>query len=163
VKHQQRFAAVLHHRLVGNGKANPGRLACVVDKLAQVPLSFNWLTTSQLAVTVGLLSLYHLRGALSWYYLAIGRDVDVPLLSCIWIGIFIYLVTLIPVSFCGPGVREGLLIALLAPFGIASSRAMALGLLLLCLSIAIGLQGGVRAAIVMSVGAPANRSDKPAT
>ncbi len=166
VKYQQRFSAVLHKRLVGNGKANLGKLAWMTDKLAQALLNFNWLTTSQLAVTVGLLSLYHLFGALSWYYLAIGLDVHIPLLSIIWIRIFVYLATLIPVSFSGLGVREGLMIVLLAPFGISNSSAMALALMLLSLSIAIGLLGGVLEAVVMAVGTPqtaptSQQSEKP--
>jgi glycosyltransferase 2 family protein len=162
VKYQQRFSAVLHKRLAGNGKANLGKLAWVTDKLAQALLNFNGLTTSQLVVTVGLLSLYHLFGALSWYFLAIGLDIHIPLLSIIWIRIFVYLATLVPVSFSGLGVREGLLIVLLAPFGIGSSSAMALALMLLSLSIGIGLLGGVLEAVVMTVGTPANRSEKPA-
>lgn len=64
-------------------------------------------------------------------------------------------------TFPGLGVREGLLIVLLAPFGIGSSSAMTLALLLLSLSIAIGLLGGALEAVVMSVGTP-NCSDKPA-
>jgi uncharacterized protein (TIRG00374 family) len=163
LRYQQRFGGVLHNHLAGSGNAYPGMPGRVAGKVANALLGFNWLSTRQLLVTAALLSLCHVLGALSWYYMAIGLGIDVPLLSIVWIRIFIYLAMLIPVSISGLGVREGLLIILLAPLGIASSSAVALALLLLFLSIAIGLLGGVLEAIVIALGTPAERCNKPAT
>jgi hypothetical protein len=160
VKYQQHLGAFLHRRVAGMYLERSGRIAGAIGGAARLLLNFSWLTTPQVAATVLLLSVYHFLGASGWFYLAMGLDIDIPLLSLVWIRIVIYLAMLIPITFSGLGVREGLLILLLAPLGIDAGSAVAFALLLLCLSIAIGVLGGAVEGIALTFGACASRSGK---
>jgi hypothetical protein len=160
VKYLQRLGAFLHRRVAGIDCERSGKVAGAIGGAARLLLNFNWLTTPQVAATVLLLSVYHFLGALAWFYLAMGLDIDIPLLSLIWIRIVIYLAMLIPITFSGLGVREGLLVVLLAPLGIDAGSAVAFALLLLCLSIAVGVLGGVVEGTALMFGATAGGSGK---
>jgi hypothetical protein len=162
LKYHQRLSEWLRRRLAGNVPNSRGKFIVRIRSLLQLLLGFDWLTVQHLVAHVTLLSLYHVLGALAWFCLAISLEIDVPFLAIIWIRIFIYLAMLVPISFSGLGVREGLLIVLLAAYGISSSSALALGLLLFGLSVAIGLLGGIVEALALSFGTAAGRSDKPA-
>lgn len=64
----------------------------------------------------------------------LGYAVAVPLVS---------LLTMLPLSLNGLGIREGSLILLLAPFGVTVPGAVALGLAWFALTLTLGLMGGV--------------------
>lgn len=64
----------------------------------------------------------------------LGYAVVVPLVS---------LLTMLPISVGGMGVREGSLILLLAPFGVGEAGALALGLSWFAMNLVMGLAGGL--------------------
>lgn len=163
LKYQQRLAAWLHGRLAGDPREHGGRVAAIIGRAARLLLNFDWLTTPQVAATVLMLSAYHCLGALAWFYLAMGLGLEIPLLSVIWIRILVYLALLVPVTFSGIGVRDGLLIVLLAPLGIGADSAVALSMLLLSLSLVVGAFGGIVEAIAWAFGTSGSRAGKPGT
>lgn len=75
--------------------------------------------------------------------LGLAMDLPVPWYSYVVIVPLVTLLTMLPLSLNGIGVRETGLILLLAPFGVAKEQAMALGLGWLALSLGVGLVGGL--------------------
>ena len=53
------------------------------------------------------------------------------------------LLAMLPLSLNGLGVREGSLVLLLAPYGVAAPAAVALGLAWFAMTLALGLVGGL--------------------
>jgi uncharacterized protein (TIRG00374 family) len=162
VKYQQRLGAVLQRRWFGGEDQRSGKIARALNRLIRLLLNFGRPGDAQLMWAAALLSLYHCLAALTWFFLAMGLGIDIPYLSMLWIRIVVYLAVFIPLSLSGLGVREGLLIMLLAPLGISSGSALALALSLLGLSIAIGLLGGIVEAFVLTFGMAVGRPRKPA-
>ena len=81
-------------------------------------------------------------GAISVAFIARGIGIDLPL--SIWFAVvpLIALAMVLPISISGVGVREGGLAMLLAPSGVASEQAVAIGLLWFLSTILMGLVGG---------------------
>ena len=75
------------------------------------------------------------------WLLARALGLPLPLLLFFALVPLVSLLTLAPVSLNGMGVREGALVVLLAPLGVAAEGAVALGLLWLSVLVAAGLAG----------------------
>ena len=86
---------------------------------------------------------YHLCGVLAYYLFSAALGLQVDPFALGWIRSYILMSTLLPISFAGIGVREGLLTLLLPAYGVSLSAAVALGLLLLLSRIVNGLIGAV--------------------
>ena len=76
--------------------------------------------------------------------------VAVPLVS---------LMTALPISLNGVGVREGGLVWVLAPYGVSEAQGIALGLLWFSVTVATGLIGG----LVSLLGPPLDKQSEPST
>ncbi len=68
--------------------------------------------------------------------------IDVPLTAWFTVVPLMNLATVLPISIGGVGVREGMMSVLLAPYGVAQERAVAVGLLTLLVVMCCGLVGG---------------------
>lgn len=78
------------------------------------------------------------------YWCAIRAfDLDVSLIDILWIVAFLSITAALPLTIANLGVREGFLVLVLAPFGVASATAVALGLVLFANHIVIALVGAV--------------------
>ena len=85
-----------------------------------------------------------LIGVLLFYALAWALGVDVPLLALGWVRSATVLATMVPVSIAGLGLREGALLFLLDPFGVAGEEALAMSLLVFAVTVLLfGLLGGL--------------------
>jgi hypothetical protein len=98
-----------------------------------------WLVASAVAWSL----LVQMGGAL--VVACIGRSVDAILPLTFWFVAvpLLALAMILPISISGVGVREGGLALLLAPEGVASEKAVAIGLLWFLSTIVCGLAGGV--------------------
>lgn len=67
----------------------------------------------------------------------------VPLLGYAVVVPLVSLLTMLPISVGGMGVREGSLLLLLAPFGVSGPEAVGLGLSWLAMNLVMGLGGGL--------------------
>lgn len=74
--------------------------------------------------------------------LGIALDLPVPWLAYLVVVPLVTLLTMLPISLNGFGVREGALVLLLANYGVTEEQAVALGVTWLTLSIGVGLIGG---------------------
>ena len=81
---------------------------------------------------------------LSAFYCATRTfDVDVPLLTLMWISLALFLSRLLPLTFNNLGVREGLLVLALSSHEVAAAKAIGVGLVMFSSSLLIGLIGGI--------------------
>ena len=88
--------------------------------------------------------LAHLLGVVCYFLLASALGLDISLLSIGWIRSVVVLVTMIPVSVSGIGVREVALVTLLSLYGVSSTQAVGYSFLVFGITVlVIGLMGGV--------------------
>lgn len=86
---------------------------------------------------------YHLCGVLAFFLFSSALGLGVDPFALGWIRSYVLIATLLPISFAGIGVREGLLTLLLPAYGVVPSGAVALGLLLLLRNLSNALIGAV--------------------
>lgn len=82
-------------------------------------------------------------GVVSYYFVALAIGMEVPFVHLGWIRSCVLIVTMLPVSLSGFGVREGTLIALLAPYSVSGTVAVTFSLLLFARSLLLATIGGV--------------------
>ncbi len=102
------------------------------------------LSPATLARIVGISILAQLPGIVVFVALAWGLGLPVSVASMGWVRSIVQLVTVLPISIGGLGVREGALVLTLAWFGVADHDALALAILVFATTIlAPGFVGGV--------------------
>ncbi len=87
--------------------------------------------------------LTHVNMALCVYFLALSLKVDVTWLDCLVLMPLVILVTTLPVSIAGWGVREGAMVTALALVGVPREGALVLSLTLGILAVVLMIPGGV--------------------
>ncbi len=118
------WAAVLH------------RFSHALGSVARIP-------PTALARILGISILAQIPGAFVFVLLGWGLDLPVPAISMGWIRGVIVLVTVLPISIGGIGVREGMLVYVMRTFGVPAPDALALSILVFATTIlAPGLLGG---------------------
>lgn len=100
-------------------------------------------------LSVGVLSAVLSTGLTVISFYAIGIDVSIA--TMVWIHAVLIAIRQIPITVSGIGVREGLLVALLAPYGVGVESAIALGLLKFSTNVLVGSAGGIYQ-LALSVG-----------
>jgi len=86
----------------------------------------------------------HLVGILAFALVAAALQLPLPLLTIGWTRSAAILITLVPVSLAGLGLREGAFVLLLAPYGVGAADALSYSLLAFAATIVtVGLLGGV--------------------
>ncbi len=112
----------------------------------------NWLIVARyselrprlLASILALSLTSHLLGVIGCYVLALSVGIDLPLGTMGWVRSAVVLITMIPISVSGLGLREGALLLLLKPYGIWRENVLALSLLMFCVTVlAMGILGGL--------------------
>jgi len=79
----------------------------------------------------------------AFYFLALSLNITIDITQAAWLFAVVFLVTILPVTFSGLGVREGAVIIILSEFGIDKSSALGLSVLIFTLGIAMALIGGI--------------------
>jgi hypothetical protein len=118
--------------------------AAVLMRVANALGSVARLTPATIAAIVGISVLAQLPGIVVFASLGYGLGLGVPFVSMGWVRSVVVLITILPVSIGGLGVREGALVLMLQPFGTAPADALAMSLLVFTTTVlAPGLAGGV--------------------
>jgi uncharacterized membrane protein YbhN (UPF0104 family) len=120
--------------------------AVVANKLGKVLHSggrFDELGMRRIAATIGLLVVHELIGITSFYLLAVALDMPLSYISVGWIRCYIMLITMLPLTMMGIGVRDGSLIVLLKTYSISPALAVSYSTLLLGRTFVLGLLGGL--------------------
>ncbi|SDS22877.1 lysylphosphatidylglycerol synthase transmembrane domain-containing protein [Bradyrhizobium canariense] len=85
----------------------------------------------------------HLMTAAASYVLAVGLQAQISILDVFILIPPVILLTAVPISISGWGVREGAMVACLALAGVPSDKALSISLLLGAISVIIGVIGGI--------------------
>ncbi len=91
----------------------PKAVSSKLGKVLHSASRFDQLGARRLAATVGLLCVHELIGILSFYWLAVALHLPLSFISIGWIRCYIALITMLPLTLMGIGVRDGSLILLL--------------------------------------------------
>ena len=121
----------------GSGWPGPKQLAQVLAGLAD--LARRNLTLVRL---LGLTLVFQLAGVLVIYWLGQAVGVRVGFSNYVLLIPLIWLVSALPISFGGFGVREGAFVVLFALVGVPAEPALGLGLLVAAVAVFHGLVGG---------------------
>jgi len=117
----------------------------VADKLGKVLRSvekFGEVSGRKLASTVALLVLSEFVGILSFYLISEAMHLELAPISIGWVRAYVMLITLLPISIMGMGVRDGGLVVMLRTYGVAPALAVTYSVLLLSRTLVLGLLGG---------------------
>jgi glycosyltransferase 2 family protein len=112
-------------------------------KVLHAASRFDQLGAKRLAATAGLLCVHELIGILSFYLLAVALHLPLSFISIGWIRCYIALITMLPLTLMGIGVRDGSLILLLKTYSISAALAVGYSTLLLGRTFILGLLGGL--------------------
>lgn len=72
----------------------------------------------------------HLLGVLAFYFLGIALEMNLSFVTLGWIRTVVAIISMIPITISGLGVREGALILLLNPYGVSGKDTLALSFLI---------------------------------
>ena len=123
------YAATVLLPFPRNALEGGGRLRSLLSSLMGRLGAFRELPVSSHASLLAISVLRELSGILVYWWLARALGLEVSFISIGWIRAALLLLTLLPLSFAGLGVREVSLIFLLAPCGIAAGDALGLSVL----------------------------------
>ena len=88
-------------------------------------------------------ALIKLPHVLAFYFLALSLNMSLSIIQCAWLFSIVSIVTFIPISFSGLGVRESALIVILSNIGIERFNSLSLSLLIFLTGILTAVIGGV--------------------
>jgi hypothetical protein len=114
-----------------------------VNKIAVSFSEYRNLSPSALANILVLSIIAQLLGILIYYLLAKSLGINITFITMGWIRSAVIVITMIPISVSGLGVREGTFFFLLKTYGISGEKALALSFLVFSITLLfIGLIGG---------------------
>ena len=97
--------------------------------LAQLGLEFKDLSSRDVCLLIAFSMAPHLIGTLVYALLAASLEIHLDLMTWGWIRSAVILVTLLPISVAGLGIREGAMLYLLSSYGVPEEQAMAMAFL----------------------------------
>ncbi len=115
-----------------------------LKKLIETFHRFKGLTLKSIFFILTLSIVSQLLGVLVFYQLALSLGMDISFVAMGWVRCAVVLITMVPITIAGLGVREGALIFLLRPYGVQDDQAVALSILVFAVTVLmIGLLGGL--------------------
>ncbi len=120
------------------------------------------LTTPSVLLRIGPITLLGQMMALSSFYvLALALQIDISYAVCMAVIPVVILITTIPVTIAGWGLREGAMVLALGQVGVNEAQALALSILFGLTQIVAGLPGGVFWLITRQSRPESNESNEP--
>jgi hypothetical protein len=105
---------------------------------------FQRISLGSIAFILSISIISQILGVIVYYILASSLNIDISFLALGWIRCIVVLITMIPISVSGVGIREGSILLLLRNYGIREEDALAFSLLIFAVTIVmIGLIGGI--------------------
>ena len=114
-----------------------------ISKLLLATSKYNRLSLKIWGFIAGFTILESLLEILSIYLFALALDIHISYISIGWVISILALVTALPISFSGLGIREGGLIVLLGPYGVFGLEAVALSFLIFAKIVFVGSIGAI--------------------
>lgn len=105
---------------------------------------YNSLSLNSFSYIFTLSIIVHLLGILIYYLSAVSIGIDMSFITFGWIRAAVIIITMIPISISGLGVREGAVVFFLKSYGVGGKEALALSFLVFGITIVeIGAIGGL--------------------
>ncbi len=102
------------------------------------------LSPHSLAYILSLSITAHLLGILIYYLLAISLGINISFVTIGWIRSAVLIISMVPISVSGLGIREGVSLFLLKPYGVSGEKALAFSFLIFGATLLlIGAVGGL--------------------
>jgi glycosyltransferase 2 family protein len=115
-----------------------------ISRLVTIINRFRRLSSISIAFILTLSLTSQVLGVVVYYLLALALNIEISFLAMGWIRCAVVLITMIPISISGLGVREGSLLLLLKPYGIENDEAVAFSFLIFIITVVmIGVIGGM--------------------
>jgi uncharacterized protein (TIRG00374 family) len=127
---------------IGRRKFVPRIAAEKLGKVLRSVGKFDEVKGWRLTSTLSLLVLSELVGIASFYLVSVAMHLGLSPVTVGWVRAYIALVTLLPITIMGLGVRDGSLVVMLGVYGVAPALALTFSVLLLTRTIVLGLLGG---------------------
>jgi hypothetical protein len=121
----------------------PNLIRHQVQRVWQAVQVFQQLPHATLLGVIGLSLLMHSIGIWRVGLAAQAVGVQQSLLVLAWTYILVYIISLIPISVAGLGVRDVTIVMLLSRYGVPEAQALSMSLLLFSALVVIGLVGGL--------------------
>ncbi len=121
----------------------PKSLSSGVTKLLAAVAAYQDLSRQAVLRIIGMSMLSYALFVAGAYVVALGMDVPIDLLSLAWMRSAVFLLTLIPVTVGGLGVRELSFVGFMALYGVPKSQALGFSLVLFAIQTGIGLLGAL--------------------
>lgn len=121
----------------------PEWIRAKLRKLHEAVVRYHALPTATVLQLLGLSVAQHLTGIASAFYLARALGLQLSFLNVGWVRSVLQLVSMVPISFSGLGIREASAVVVLAPYGVAAPRVVAWSLLSFVKTLLFAAIGGV--------------------
>jgi uncharacterized protein (TIRG00374 family) len=117
----------------------PNILIGKISKLIISLIRYRNLSPGYFGIIFALSLVSNLFGIIAYYLLATSINMNISIITIAWIRSFLFILSMLPISISGFGIREGALVFLLRPYGISAADAVALSLLIR--SVGLGIAG----------------------
>lgn len=125
------------------------RFTRLTEALARTSGAFTALDGAKMIAVGGLCMAHFLLGVFGAFLFVIGLDIDLGIVTVMWMRAAVYVLMLLPISVLGLGVREAALVVLCAPYGVAAEQAVAWSLLMFAGALLAALAGGLRVGMAL--------------
>jgi hypothetical protein len=123
------------------GRLSPRLLQKRVQSVCDAVIGFHRLRQRRVREIWAVSFASYVLFVLSAYVLQRGMGLDLGLYAMGWMRPLVFVLTLLPLTVAGLGVREASYVAFMGFYGVNSTTALAFGLILFGIQVAIGLVG----------------------
>lgn len=128
---------------LGRGLPIPSLIWHGIEKVAAAAEHYHGLSWRRIGALIAVSFMENLLGIVHLAMMAWAIGLGIGLAAAGWLRSIVQIVAMVPISFAGLGVREGTLIVLLEPYGVAAAAAVALSFLLLARILVLAAIGGL--------------------
>jgi uncharacterized protein (TIRG00374 family) len=122
-----------------------------IKKVLRSTSQYHGLKIKSLCLLSGISLIKHFVGVATIYFFALSLGINISFINLGWVRTFLTVITELPISFSGLGVREGTLIYLLGLYNVIPTEAVALSFLLMTRKLLImGIGGLIEAKTILS-------------
>ncbi|WP_459479405.1 lysylphosphatidylglycerol synthase transmembrane domain-containing protein [Clostridium saccharoperbutylacetonicum] len=86
---------------------------------------------------------FHLIGVTSYYFISLGVGFKLGIAEYCWIHAVLSIALFLPISIAGVGVRDLTFVGFLGYYGVTSSNAMAVSMIIFIINFVVGIIGGI--------------------
>lgn len=114
-------------------------------------------------LSIGISAFGHVNISIAVYFLARALGIEITVLDCVMFIPLVILVTTLPISIAGWGVREGAMVGALALIGVPGESSLVLSIMMGLVAVLVSLPGGIVFLVTSDKGGSLNMDEIEAT